>query len=77
MIKYSFFDFPDSKILLKQIGTSVSQIKREDILWSAIDTHNVMMQRSNALTHFHGTLDGLVQNQNTLFSIIMDVPLLL
>jgi hypothetical protein len=28
-------------------------------LWSAIDTNNVMMQRSNALTHFHGTLDGL------------------
>jgi len=59
MIKYRFFDFPDSKILLKQIGTTVSQIKREDILWSAIDTNNVMMQRSNALTHFHGTLDGL------------------
>jgi hypothetical protein len=45
--------------LLKQIGTSVSQIKREDILWSAIDTNNIMMQRSNAFTHFHGTLVGL------------------
>ncbi len=59
MIKYRLFDFPDSKILLKQNGVSVSQIKREDILMSDIDTNNVMMQRSNALTHFHGTLDGL------------------
>jgi hypothetical protein len=59
MIKYRFFDFPDSKIILKQIGTSVSQIKLEDIFWSAIDSNNVMMQRSNALTHFHGMLDVL------------------
>jgi hypothetical protein len=58
-IKYRFFDFPDSKILLKQIGTSVSQIKRDDILWSAINTNNEMMQRSKCRTHYHGTLDGL------------------
>jgi hypothetical protein len=48
--KYRFFDFPDSKVFLKQIGTSGSQIKCEDNLWSAMDTNNVMMQRS---------LDGL------------------
>ena len=50
LIKYRFFDYSDSKIF---------QIKREDIMWSAIDTNNVIMQRSNVLTHFHGTLDGL------------------
>jgi hypothetical protein len=45
--------------LLQQTGKTVNKIKRADVLWTAIDTNNVMMQRANSLSHYHGTLDGL------------------
>ena len=58
-INYRYFDFTESRVLLRQIGTKVQQIKRDDVLWIAIDTSNVMMQRTNGLSHYHGTFDGL------------------
>ena len=49
-ISNRYFDLPESRVLLKQIGTKVQQIKRDDVLWIAIDTSNVMMQRTNFLS---------------------------
>lgn len=54
-----YFDLPDSKILLKQTKNTVERIARQDVLWTAIDTNNINLQRSNMISHYHGILDGL------------------
>ncbi len=57
--------------MLKQTGKTVQQIKRADVLWTAVDTNNVMMQRANSLSHYHGTLDGLDVLSANLMPVIL------
>jgi hypothetical protein len=49
VITNRYFDFPHSKSLLQLTGKTVKKIKRADVLWTVIDTNNVMMQRANRL----------------------------
>jgi hypothetical protein len=48
---------PTSKKVIKLTGQTVSILKRDDVLWRAIDTN--VITNINSVTHFHGILDGL------------------
>jgi hypothetical protein len=50
----------DEEWKCRQTGKTVQKIKRTDVLWTAVDTNNVMIQLANSLSHYHGTLDGLI-----------------
>ena len=58
-IKSRYFFFPNSSILLHQMGSSLTKMARDDVLWQALDTSNILLSQANAIKHYHGTLDGL------------------
>lgn len=59
LITSRYFDFPNTGLLLRQIGNRSTFINRKDVLWQAIDSDNILLDNANSISHYHGVLDGL------------------